>query len=340
MASLGVSLRDLFPPAGARTALPVRSIVDLGLRAEHLGYDSLWLPEGRGREAFAQLGALAMLTTRVHLGTGIMPVFSRPPALAAMGVATLDDLSSGRMILGIGAGHPGISERGYGRPFSSPVRAVREFVEIVRLVMSGEAVRYAGKVFQIQEFALESPPARLVPIFIAGLRGRMLRLAGQIGDGVLLNWATPEGAAQSSAAVREAAKAAGRQAESVSVACFIRVCVTDKGDRAREILRRMIATYAGLTAYARMFEESGFADEIPAARAAWESGIDTAARAVSDRMLDGLGLIGTELHCRSGIERFRKAGVDLPIIYPYPVGPGPDSYRQTIEALAPNASSH
>lgn len=338
MASLGVSVRDLLPPAGPRAALPTRSIVDLAVRAERLGYHSLWLPEGRGREAMAQLGALAIATDRIHLGTGIMPVFSRPPALAAMALATLDDLSGGRLIFGIGAGHPEITERGYGRAFTRPVRAVREFVEIVRLAMSGETVRYTGEVFQVQEFTLESTPARQVPIFIAALRGSMLRLAGQIGDGVLLNWATPERAARSSAAVREAARAAGRPQGSVSVACFVRVCVTEQVERAREILRRLIATYAALPAYARMFEESGLPEEIHAIRTGWESGIDAAARAVSDQMVEGLGLIGTADHCRVGIERFRTSGVNLPVIYPYPVGPGLGSYSRTIEALAPNWS--
>lgn len=335
MPSLGVSLRDLLPPAGPLSALPVRSIVDLAVRAERLGYHSVWLPEGRGREAMTQLGALAMATNRIHLGTGIMPVFSRPPAVVAMGLATLDDLSNGRVIFGIGAGHPAITERGYGQAFRHPVRAVREFVEIVRLAMSGDTVRYEGKVFRVQEFALESSPARQVPIFIAALRGGMLRLAGQIGDGVLLNWATRERAAQAAAAVREEALAAGRPERSVTVACFVRVCVTEAVEPAREILRRLIAAYAGLPAYASMFEESGFAGEMQTIRAAWSSGIDAATRAVSDRMVDGLGLVGSAGYCRAGVNRFRESGVDLPVIYPYPVGPGPESYARTIDALAP-----
>lgn len=96
MPALGVSLRDLLPPAGPREALPVQAVLDLGRRADQLGYDSLWLPEGRGREDFSQLGALAIATRRIRLATGIMPVFSRPPALMALGLATLDDLSGGR----------------------------------------------------------------------------------------------------------------------------------------------------------------------------------------------------------------------------------------------------
>lgn len=207
------------------------------------------------------------------------------------------------------------------------------------MTMTGETVRYAGKVFQVQEFALESTPARQVPIFIAGLRVRMLRLAGQLGDGVLLNWVTPEQAARSSALAREAARDAGRPDGSISVACFVRTCVTREVERAREILRRLIATYARLPSYARMFEESGFTDEVHAIQEAWESGIDVAGRAVSDRMVESLGLIGDERHCRDGITRFRQAGIDLPIIYPYPITPGPDSYGHTIERLAPGTAS-
>jgi probable F420-dependent oxidoreductase len=337
MSSLGVALRDLLPPAGPRAALPVRAIVDLAVLAERFGYDSVWVPEGRGREALAQLGAIAGATRRIRLGTGIMPVFSRPPALAAMGLATLDDLSGGRVVFGIGAGHPGITQQGYGQPFTRPVVAVREFVEIVRLALSGETLRYAGKVFQVQEFALESVPSRRIPIYVAALRGRMLRLAGQIGDGVLLNWMTPERAAQSSAIVREAARAAGKAQGSVHVACFVRACVTEDVDSARTILRRIIATYAALPAYARMFEESGFGDEVQAICAWWQTGIEAAAQRVSDGMINRLGVIGTAAECRAGIDRFRDGGVDLPVVYPFPTEATPESYSRTITALAPGA---
>lgn len=335
MPLLGVSLRDLLPPAGPRAALPVRAMVDLAVLSDQLGYHSVWLPEGRGREVMAQLGAIALATKHIQLGTGIMPVFSRPPALAAMGLATLDDLSQGRVIFGIGAGHAGITERGYGQAFKRPVQAVREFVEIVRQVMSGGNVRYHGDVFPVPEFELESAPARQIPIYIAALRRTMLALAGQIGDGVLLNWSTPERAAASTAAVHAAARAAGRDPRSIVVACFVRVCVTEQKEQARTILRRIIATYAALTAYAKMFEESGFIDEVRAVTVAWESGIEAAARAVSDRMVNALGLVGTPEQCQAGIRRFHEAGVDLPVIYPFPIGPGPESYRRTIEALAP-----
>lgn len=333
--ALGVALRDLLPPAGSRTALPVRTMVELAALADRLGYHSVWLPEGRGRESFAQLGAMAAATRRAHLGTGIMPVFSRPPALAAMGLATLDDLSGGRIIFGIGAGHPAISERGYGLPFRSPLTAVREFVEIVRQAMRGETVRYEGEVFRVQAFTLESPPARVVPVFVAALRGRMLRLAGAIGDGVLLNWTTPEQAGASAGAVHAGARAAGRAHGAVTIACFIRACLAPRAARAREVLRRIIASYAGLPAYRKMWARAGFAEEMAAAEGGEAGGFDALLGAVSARMVEALGLIGTADEIRRGLDAYRRAGVDLPIIYPFAVDPGDRNYRETIEAAAP-----
>jgi probable F420-dependent oxidoreductase len=332
---LGVALRDLLPPAGPRTALPVQAVLDLGVLAERGGYDSVWLPEGRGREAFAQLGALAAVTRRIRLGTGILPVFSRPPALTAMALTTLDDLSGGRALFGIGAGHAAITTRGYDRPFARPVRAIQEYVEILRLVMAGGAVHYAGEIFRVEEFTLESTPVRQVPVFIAALRGRMLRLAGTIGDGVLLNWMPAEHAGRCAEAVRTAARGAGRREGAVAVACFVRTCVTDSVEDARHILKRLIATYAALDAYARMFAEGGFAGEVAAIRSAWTGGVDAAARAVGERMTDALGLIGTAAQCRAGLERFSAAGIDLPVIYPFPVGSAADSLERTVTALAP-----
>ena len=331
--ALGVSLRDLLPPAGRSDALPVRTMVDLAVLADRAGYHSVWLPEGRGRESFSQLGAMIGATKRIGLGTGIMPVFSRPPALAAMGLATLDDLSGGRVIFGIGAGHPAISERGYGLPYHAPVAAVREFVEIVRQAMRGETVRFDGNVFQVREFTLESTPARVIPVYVAALRGRMLRLAGAIGDGVLLNWATPERVRAALRVVEGGARDAGRSSKDVTVACFIRACVTPKPDAAREVLRRIIASYAGLPAYRQLWMRAGFADEMAAAERTQGQGFDALTRAVSDRMIDALGLIGSAETIHAGLDDFRRAGVDLPIIYPFPTEPGERSYRDTIEAM-------
>lgn len=331
---VGVSLRDSLPSAGPDAVLPTRTMVELAVLAERLGYHSVWIPEGQGREAFALLGAMATATERIGLATGVIPVFSRPPALAAMGLATLDDLSGGRLVFGIGAGHAEISGRAYGVPFRDPVTAVREFVEIVRRAMRGETVRFDGRVFRVGGFALESVPRRVVPVYVAALRDRMLSLAGEVGDGVLLNWATPARVRVAVEVVRRAAAAAGRT-EAVHVACFVRVCVTDRPGPAREVLRRLIASYARLRAYRALWRRSGFAEEMARVEEAAGARPEAVVRAVSDRMVEALGLIGDPAEVYRGLQAFRDAGVDLPIIYPFAVGPGDRAYRDTLEGLAP-----
>lgn len=307
--------------------------MELALLAERLGYHSVWIPEGQGWEAFALLGGMASATERIAVATGIVPVFSRPPALAAMGLATLDDLSGGRLIFGVGAGHPEISERVYGVPFREPVTAVSEFVEIVRRLMGGETVRFSGRVFQVADFALESPPRRTVRIYMAALGSRMLKLAGQIGDGVLLNWTPAARAAVALETARRAAAAAGRAA-AFRVACYVRVCITDRAGPAREALRRLIALYASFPAYRAMWRQSGFAAEMARVEAAG-SEMEAVVRAISDRMVDALGLIGDPAAVHRGLQAFRDAGVDLPIVYPFAAGPSEQAYRDTIEGLAP-----
>ncbi len=330
---LGVSLRGLLPSAGAQAALPARTVVELAGLAERLGYHSVWVPEGQGREAFTLLGAIATATQRVRLGTGVLPVFSRPPALAAMGLATLDDLSGGRVFFGVGAGHPEVSERSYGEPFRHPVTAVREFVEIVRRAMRGETVTFHGRVFRVEGFALESVPRRVVPVYVAALRDRMLSLAGEVGDGVLLNWATPARVRAGVEVIRRAAERVGRR-EAPHVACFVRACVTDRPEAAREVLRRLIASYARLRAYRALWRELGFAEEMARAEAAARTGPEAVVRAVSDRMVESLGLVGDPAHVYRGLLAFREAGVDLPIVYPFAVGPSDQAYRDTLEGLA------
>ncbi len=331
--SVGVSLRDLLPSSRPGTSLPTRTLVELAVLAERLGYHSVWVPEGQGREVFALLGAIAATTGRIWLGTGVLPVFSRPPALAAMGLATLDDLSGGRVLFGVGAGHPEVSERAYGVPFHDPVRAVREFVEIVRRAMRGETVHFDGRVFRISGFALESVRSRAVPVYVAALRDRMLALAGEVGDGVLLNWATPVRIRTAVEVVRRAAARAGRT-HAVKVACFIRVCVTEHPEAAREGLRGVLACYAKLRAYRALWRECGFAEEMARAEEAVCLGTEAVVGAISDRMVEALGLVGSAAEVCRGLQAYREAGVDLPIIYPFAVGPGEQTYRATLEALA------
>lgn len=328
-------LRDLLPPAGPRELLPVRVLVELVALAERRGYDSVWVPEGRGRELGATLGAMAVSTSTIRLATGILPIFSRPPALVAMAAATLADLTGGRFGLGLGAGHPSVVEDGYGASYRQPLVAMREYVHILRRLLRGERLGAPGRIFRVADFQLESQPPHRVPIYIAALGEKMLRLAGEIADGVILNWSSPQRVGHAAGIARESAQMAGRDPASVDVVCFVRAAVTDEPGQAWQVLRRLVATYAAMPAYARMLEEAGFAGEVAAVQAAWAAGgVNAAAAALSDDLVRELGVVGPAAECRSGLARYRDAGADLVAAYPFPVGPDAAlSLRATIEAL-------
>ncbi|MDR7520226.1 MAG: LLM class flavin-dependent oxidoreductase [Armatimonadota bacterium] len=334
---LGVVLRDLPPPVGPRDLLPARTLVEFAVLAEDLGYDSVWVPEGRGREAIALIGAMAPATARIRLATGILPFYSRPPALVAMAATTLADLSGGRFILGIGAGHAAIIEGGYGLDYRDPLRAARECIVILRQALAGGQVRVRGRIFRAETFQLESRPRHAVPIYLAALGPRMLHLAGEVADGVVLNWATPEQVQWAAEAVREAAQMAGRDPDDVTVVAFVRVAVTEARAAAWQVLRRLFAVYAAMPAYAHMFGAAGLSGEIMAVTASLQTGgVDAAAAAVSGEVVETLGLVGSAEACREGLNRYRRAGADLVVAYPFPVGPDAKrSMRSTIEGLGP-----
>ena len=333
---LALVLRDLLPPAGPRALLPVQSLLELATLADRLGYHSVWVPEGRGRELFATLGAMSRATERVGLATGILTIYSRPPALSAMAAATLAGLTGGRFILGLGVGHPEVIEAGYGAAYRRPLAAMREYVEIVRRTMDGTRVAFQGRVFRVKEFQLESRPQHTVPIYIAALGERMLGLAGEIADGVVLNWMPPDRVQWATQIARDAAVRAGRDAASMTVVCYVRAAVTDNPEAAWTVMRRLLATYIEMPAYARMLRDAGFAAEISAIRGAWAaSGVDAAAATIRRDLLDRLAVIGTAESCRAGLARYFDAGADVVAAYPFPFGDdAASSLRATIEALA------
>ena len=332
----GVVLRNLLPPPGPRPGIPARRMADLSGEAEALGFHSAWVAEGRGGESFAMLGAMAMATRRIGLGTSILPIFSRPPTVTAMAAATLDDLSGGRLILGLGAGHPAVTEHGHGVALPHPVAAMREYVEAVRLLMSGGPVQYQGRVARIREFQLEFAPPRRVPVFMGALGPKMLHLAGAIADGVILTWFPPARIAWAREQIAEGARTARRHPEEVAIVATARVCAVRDAAGARETARRQLASYAGLPAYARMWEASGLHDAVEGITAALARGVEAAAQVVPDAMLETFVGIGGRSRLADHLGAYRAAGADLVLAYPIPAwSDAAGSVLETMQAVAP-----
>ena len=311
---------------------------ELASLAEKSGYETVWVPEGGGRDALTQLTAIAMTTQRIKLGTGILPVFSRTPMLTAMSAAGLAAVSNGRFILGLGVGHRPAVEDGHGVTFRRPLARLRETITIVRRLLRGESVTHRGRVFRVHDAGLgEAAPAEPVPIYIAALGPRMLELGGEVADGVLLNWTATEYLREAVEHVRRGAAKAGRDPSEIVIAGYVRVAVEDDPDAigaARASLQRQIARYAGMSYYRKFFDGTGFQREMAAAEQALERGdAETAYSAITPDMQDEVAVVGTAEHCRRELEKRRSLGLQLPVVAPFPVGDDRTSYRQTIEAL-------
>ena len=312
-------------------------LVELAKLAEDRGFESVWLPEGAGGEALTQFSAFACSTSRITLATGILPIYHRTPTLLAMGAGSVDAISGGRFILGLGVVHRYPVEGGHGIPFDRPMTRMRETVHIVRALLTGEPVTYDGKVYKPRDSKLGFNPVRRdLPIYLAALRPQMVEMAGEIADGVLLNWATPKYLEQAMGHLRRGAEKAGRDPSTIDVACYVRTAVVDDVEAAKPWLRQRIAYYFTMDYYVRYFEQRGFQGEAAAISAALAGGDhEAAAAAVTDAMLDELAVVGSAEECREKIDSLRGSGLQIPVVAPFVQGgDAMASFRAVIETFA------
>jgi probable F420-dependent oxidoreductase len=318
----------------------VTAAVELCVRGEELGYTDVWSAEVGGVDAFTPLAAIATRTERVRLGTALVPVFNRPPALTAMSAAGLQQLSGGRFVLGIGLSSPAIVGSWMGLEFDGRVKRIEEYVEVLREALAGKKVTYQGETVHLENFRLQVDPGPPVPIHVGALGPEMCRLAGRIADGVLLYFFTPDGVRRALEHVRAGAREAGRDPGNLDVFLRLPVAVEEPEDTARFMGRRMLTGYAIVPAYNASLRRQGFEDEAVAIAEAWAAGErDRATELFSDRMLDELFVTGDAEACRARIEAFRAAGVTTPVIMPLSFAGSPEERAErvakAVESLAP-----
>jgi 5,10-methylenetetrahydromethanopterin reductase len=317
-------------------------IVDCVKLAETLGYESAWVAEGHGGDQFAVLSACAAQTSKILLGTSITSVFVRTVPTIAMAAATVDAISGGRFILGIGSSHKVQVEPEHGVPYGKPLTRVRESVAVIRALLRDGRVSYAGETVRIEGFDLWFTPLRpAIPIYLSAVFPKMTTLCGEIADGIILTRSTIATAAQVRERLAEGARRADRDPSAIVVTSLLPTAVGATRMEALDALRPGLAFYAGFfPRYNRMMVEHGFRDEAAAIAAAWSRGDRQAAeRAVSDALIDATSVAGTPEQCRERIEAYRRSGVDLPILSPFARGPGAKArFEAVIKACAPSAS--
>jgi alkanesulfonate monooxygenase SsuD/methylene tetrahydromethanopterin reductase-like flavin-dependent oxidoreductase (luciferase family) len=285
--------------------------------AESLGYESVYTTHVAGRESLTVLTAYALATSRIRVGSGVVPIYTRTPATMAQTAATIDELCGGRFTLGLGVSHRPVVEGWHGQTIDRPVTEMREYASIVRAILRGEDPP-RGEKWQTGFHLLGLDPRPALTIYVAALSPAMLRLAGEIADGAILWLCNPRYIREVvMPEVRAGRERAGLPLDGFDVVAAVPAALTDDRDGAYKAMRKDLIPYFGLPFYRAMIERTGFGADIEAYdRAAGAGDFEAMQSAISEGFLDELTAVGEESALTSGIERYRDAGAGSPCIGP------------------------
>ena len=286
--------------------------------ADRCGYDSFWAPEAWERDAFTLLTELVLHTERIHLGTGIVNVFSRTPALLAMSAATLDELSGGRFRLGLGTSGARVVEDFHGVTFNKPLTRLKETIQIIRLLLAGERADFDGACFRLKRFKLGFKPLRAdLPLYVAALSPKSLRLLGEVADGWLpTHWALSQ-LSEGIGEIRRGAEAAARDAGKIEIAPFVNTVVGEDLGAGRKAARLPLAYYVGGMGdfYRDSVSRLGFAEEAAKIHALWQAGRrKEAVNSVAGELVDAVAICGALEHCHARLDEMPAHGATLTLV--------------------------
>ena len=315
---------------------------DIAREAEGLGYSDAWSLEADGIDCFAPLAVVGSATS-MRLGTAIANVFTRGPATLAMSAAGIAEVAPGRFCLGIGSGSQPIVESWNGGVFTRPATRVRETAEFLRRALTGERVVFRGETFAVDGFRLTRPPERPIPIYVAALRPGMLRVAGEVGDGVIINWLSAEDVSKSVAVCREAARKAGRDPDAFEITARLLINIDPPSPQSELAVRRHVTAYLNVPVYRAYQEWLGRAPALTPMWQAWERGDRKAAvAAVPERVMDELILRGSMPQIRAHVQHYLDAGIDTAFLQVSTLESDPGRRRlvllDALRALAPSPS--
>ena len=314
-----------------------QDIRESAVLAETLGYSSLSMGESWGEDSFTSLAQLAAVTSRIRIGTSIVPVFARTPANLAMTALNMDRMSEGRFFLGLGTSGRLVIEDFHGETFRKPLTRMREYIDIIRKALRGERLDHEGEFFHIQRFRLRLQPYRPnLPIYIASLSPASLQLTGELADGWLPIYLCPSRMAPAIADITAGAESAGRDLEDIAFSPQVSIYVTDDLDAARDRERPHIAFYIGGMGvfYHQYMHRIGFgveADKIREAYLARER--ERAAQLVTDEMVHAMTILGKPQQCLEQMQKYFDAGVsEIRLVFNEP---NPEAYLTAMKSVAP-----
>src|SRR5213594_2927936 len=299
---------------------PAAGVIELVELAEKVGFGAFWKGESNSTDPMVLLSAAASRTKKIKLGTAIYHIYGRSPVTLGIQAATLQDLSGGRLLLGLGVANKSIAGW-HGGVFDRPLKRAREYIDIVRKVAAGERVEYEGEIYQTgKRFQLSWKPSYpSFPVYLAGLGPQMTKLVGKISDGVFINMATPAKVKEIAERVREGAKEAGRDPSKIEIIAKSRVSLNPDKSLARSKLRQVLTFYNIADHYSDMLRGMGFEAEVNGIQAAFQSGgFKAAMAALSDAYMDKLPVVpGTSItEIKEKLLPFKEAGATR-LVTPY-----------------------
>ena len=312
--------------------LSVEQVIECTKMVSETKIDSIWIPETWGMENFSMLGAVANITKIQKIGSSIINIYSRSPSTIAMGSATTDTLSDGRLILGLGTSSIPIVEDFHGEKFENPVQRMKEYVEIIRLSLSKKQINYSGKIFNLKNFTLLIEPKRQsIPIYLAAINQKMVNLAWELGDGVIF-YLRPLDEMKKTISKMQSQK-------KIDVTCQIITCISNNSEDAIQRAKKTLAFYISVgKIYREFLAKNGFKKETNDIFEEFKkSGFKSNHELIPDSMLNSLCIAGSPEEAKVQLEKFRNVGIDLPIIQFNPIGNTIESFSLLKKTLLDEA---
>ncbi len=295
--------------------LTIDQVLECAQKLSKFQPDTIWIPETWGMENFSMLSAVSQKVQVSKIGSSIINIYSRSPALLAMGAATIDTLSEGRLVLGLGASSKPIVENFHGSNFQNPISRMEEYVKIIRLVLSGKKINFDGRFFKLRDFSLLIKPRRsTIPIYLAAVNKKMVDLTWKVSDGVIF-YLRPLNELKTTIQKMQSKK-------KIDVSCQLITCISENSEEAREKAKKTLAFYVSVgEIYRNFLANNGFARETQDIYSEYQkSGLESNHQFVTEKMLDSLTVCGNAQECKNQIKRFSDTGLDLPILQFNPIG--------------------
>ena len=290
--------------------------------------DTIWVPETWGMENFSIQSAVSQITPNSKIGSSIINIYSRTPAVIAMGAVSVDTISNGRFVLGLGASSVPIVENFHGYKFEKPLTRMKEYVEIIRLITSGKKINYSGNIFNLKNFSLLIKPKReKIPIYLAAVNEKMVNLTWDIGDGVIF-YLRPIDELKKTIKKMQTKK-------KIDVSCQIITCVSTDSEKAIKRAKKTLAFYISVgKIYREFLGKNGFQNETKNIFEEYKkTGLKNNYQLVTQKMLDSLTICGAKNECKKQLDKFRQTGIDLPIIQFNPIGNTIESFTELIDTF-------